>query len=209
MYIKDLDLKKYIRQMGFSEEQTRYLVNSCTVEIYGAIRGSIHTYLVMKQDDRRMTEIFFKQYGLSDITECNSPAGGLFGVGREIEGQLFDEALRVLQNQKAKTFLENNLRNQLAAVLEENPVTLTIDIEFPSLPKNKTEPVEMEKQKSYTFEEIRKKYPRAYMMWTDEEENWLLDLIEQGMTTKKIAKQLQRKNGAIKSRMKKIKTRNI
>jgi len=47
------------------------------------------------------------------------------------------------------------------------------------------------------------------MMWTDEEENWLLDLIEQGMTTKKIAKQLQRKNGAIKSRMKKIKTRNI
>jgi len=65
------------------------------------------------------------------------------------------------------------------------------------------------KKKSYTFEEIRQKYPRAYMVWTEEEENQLMDLIDQGMTTGEMAVKLQRKIGAIRSRIKKMELRNI
>jgi len=47
------------------------------------------------------------------------------------------------------------------------------------------------------------------MMWTDDEEHKLLEMVRDGMTTKEIAKNLQRKYGAITSRINKINLRNV
>ena len=52
--------------------------------------------------------------------------------------------------------------------------------------------------------EIRKKYPRAYEAWATSEDNQLVDLFKRGHRIKEIAKQLQRQDGAISSRLKKL-----
>ncbi len=52
--------------------------------------------------------------------------------------------------------------------------------------------------------EIRKDYPRAYEKWTTSEDNQLVDLFKRGYKFTDIAKQLQRKSGAIKSRLEKL-----
>ena len=52
------------------------------------------------------------------------------------------------------------------------------------------------------LEKIRKKYPRAYERWTEEEENLLVQKHNEGLDNKKIASLLQRKIGAIQSRLK-------
>lgn len=64
-------------------------------------------------------------------------------------------------------------------------------------------------QKQYNgFEEIRKTFPQAYQKWTTEEESELITLFNDGVKTATIAKHLQRKPGAIRSRLKKLELLN-
>ena len=58
--------------------------------------------------------------------------------------------------------------------------------------------------KSYSFPEIRIKYPNAYEKWSDEQEEFLKDSFLNGLAVSEIAKSLQRKPGAIRSRFKKL-----
>lgn len=55
-----------------------------------------------------------------------------------------------------------------------------------------------------SLEEIRKLYPRAYEKWTEEEDERLRGLFNQGMKLKAIARDLQRQPGAISSRLVKL-----
>jgi hypothetical protein len=59
------------------------------------------------------------------------------------------------------------------------------------LPGGSTEP----------FAEQRKRYPRAYLWWTDEEDRLLAELVKSGMTVAQIAGRLERNRGAIRSRI--------
>ncbi len=61
------------------------------------------------------------------------------------------------------------------------------------------------KTKVYTLEDIRKKIGvSAYVRWTPEEEDKLLQLHNKGLTIKEIAKKHARSNGAIRSRLEKL-----
>lgn len=51
---------------------------------------------------------------------------------------------------------------------------------------------------------IKRKYPRAYDRWTDEEDARLRDGVQRGTAVSEIAKQLQRQPSAIRSRMAKL-----
>ena len=62
----------------------------------------------------------------------------------------------------------------------------------------------MDKVKAYDIEEIRKKYPRAYMKWTKEEDETLRDEYLRGKTIGELAKIFQRKPSAIHSRLRKL-----
>jgi len=58
--------------------------------------------------------------------------------------------------------------------------------------------------KAYSVNEIRKFYPAAYQKWSLEEERNLVDSFKEGAKIKVIAKNLGRKSGAIRSRLKKL-----
>jgi len=51
------------------------------------------------------------------------------------------------------------------------------------------------------FEELRKKYPRAYEKWTPEEDDFLRKEFLQGQSIETLAQSLQRKTGGIKARL--------
>lgn len=59
-----------------------------------------------------------------------------------------------------------------------------------------------------SLEKIKAKHPRAYEPWTEEEEQQLLDLMQAGYTEGEIAKKLERRTGAVFSRIRKIEKRD-
>lgn len=70
---------------------------------------------------------------------------------------------------------------------------------IPEISKDKTTA-----SKSYIVSNVRLKYPNAYENWSVEQDNFLSENFKDGMTINELAKHLQRKPGAIRSRMKKL-----
>lgn len=58
--------------------------------------------------------------------------------------------------------------------------------------------------KSYSVSDVRSKYPNAYEKWSDEQDKFLDENFLKGMAIDELAKHLQRKPGAIRSRIKKF-----
>ncbi|NTW14805.1 MAG: AAA family ATPase [Candidatus Moranbacteria bacterium] len=54
------------------------------------------------------------------------------------------------------------------------------------------------------FDEIRKKHPKAYMPWKEDEDKWLRRLFQGGADVKSIAEALGRQPGSIRARMRKL-----
>ena len=60
------------------------------------------------------------------------------------------------------------------------------------------------KERTYTLQEKRSKYPNAYKPWTQEEDERLQNLYRGGMTIDRLVAVFQRNVGAIRSRIKKV-----
>ncbi|MDJ0647468.1 MAG: hypothetical protein QNJ60_02075 [Xenococcaceae cyanobacterium MO_188.B19] len=58
--------------------------------------------------------------------------------------------------------------------------------------------------KTYSIEDIKQEYSRAYEKWTKEEEETLIDKFDSGLSIKEIAEILERQTGAINSRLRKL-----
>ena len=61
--------------------------------------------------------------------------------------------------------------------------------------------------KSYSFVEVRTKYPNAYEKWSSEQDDMLKEYFKKGLSISEMANKLQRKSGAIRSRIKKLRLR--
>ncbi len=59
-------------------------------------------------------------------------------------------------------------------------------------------------KKTYSLEEIRLKYPRAYESWSESEDRELIEQYKQGMSVYDITKIHQRQRSGIKSRIRKM-----
>lgn len=59
-------------------------------------------------------------------------------------------------------------------------------------------------EKAYSVEEIRKEHGQAYMPWSEEEDEKLELLFCEGKSVKELASMFERKEGAIRSRIKKL-----
>jgi hypothetical protein len=60
------------------------------------------------------------------------------------------------------------------------------------------------KKRSGGFDEIRKKFPKAYMPWKKDEDEKLCELFAKNIPVKDLAKEFGRKRGAISARLKKL-----
>jgi ATP-dependent DNA helicase PIF1 len=71
-------------------------------------------------------------------------------------------------------------------------------------PKREVKDEKPKKTRTYSVEEIRKKFPRAYEPWTEEDDRALIKYKQGGKTVKELAAKFGRKEGAIRSRLKKL-----
>jgi len=60
------------------------------------------------------------------------------------------------------------------------------------------------KGKFLSLDKLRKQYPRAYIEWTDREDNSLAEMFKKGAKIDDIARQHQRQPGAIRARLVKL-----
>lgn len=67
-----------------------------------------------------------------------------------------------------------------------------------------SEVTDQETSKAYSFEEIRKEYPKAYEPWTKEEDDQLKTEFNNGKSIDELAKMFQRKPSAIRDRLRKL-----
>ncbi|MCY3544536.1 MAG: DNA helicase RecQ [Chloroflexi bacterium] len=65
-----------------------------------------------------------------------------------------------------------------------------------------------DESKSYSMEEIRQEYPSAYEKWTQEDDDELKRLHDEGLSVSELAKRFRRNHGAIRSRLRKLITEN-
>jgi hypothetical protein len=66
------------------------------------------------------------------------------------------------------------------------------------------EVVDTKPSKSYSVTKIRTKYPNAYEKWSSKQDELLKGFFEKGLSVSEMANKLQRKSGAIRSRIKKL-----
>jgi len=60
------------------------------------------------------------------------------------------------------------------------------------------------KGKFLSLDELRKRYPRAYVEWTDREDNSLAEMFKKGAKIDDIARQHQRQPGAVRIRLRRL-----
>ena len=106
--------------------------------------------------------------------------------------------IKYLVISESKQVAEGGYQHNRIIIFEEN-IPLFIDGLIKTL-----EFLERKKPKAYNIEEIRKKYPKAYMKWTKEEDDLLRNEFLQGKTIDELAKIFQRKPSAIRSRLQKL-----
>jgi hypothetical protein len=62
----------------------------------------------------------------------------------------------------------------------------------------------VKREKAYNIAEIRQRYPRAYEKWAVAEDNELTEKYQEGLSISQLAEHFQRKEGAIRSRLRKL-----
>lgn len=95
-----------------------------------------------------------------------------------------------------KTVLQKRLNDVFGDTNKESQFALTEQVS--------AESDQAPKEKSYTLKEIRLKYERAYMPWTDELDLELTVMYNEGTTLRKMAEYFGRTRGSINSRLKKL-----
>lgn len=110
-------------------------------------------------------------------------------------------------------FIERVKTNSLAAKVKINDLTDNMDIhrfayisekDVKRLRKYLKAYKQLLGEPAYSVEACRTDYPNAYMPWTQEDEDKLEQLFCEGKTTKELSEIFQRKQGAIRSRVKKL-----
>jgi len=109
----------------------------------------------------------------------------------------------VLDEDVAQVFTTpESVNKALKALIEVVPqISLTAD-DLQATTRFQERPEQ--RRKSYSIEEIRKQYPRAYESWGADEDEQLRLQYDQQASIDEIATDLQRQPSAIKSRLKKL-----
>ena len=127
------------------------------------------------------------------------------------------EALRCVtklsESESYNKFIERIKANPLAAKVKLNDLTDNMDVrrlayisekDVKRLRKYLKAYKQLLGEPIYSIEACRVDYPNAYMPWTQEDDNKLEQLFCEGKTTKELSGIFQRKQGAIRSRVKKL-----
>lgn len=154
--------------------------------LLGIIIGSAITYYILRKKKQRKT---IREYETQIKILKDRHQLAL----EEARNRSIDESRAVIEGKKAI---------EAGKVGFERVNFNTVDEESLNSHNNSTK--QDSTQKAYSIKAIRKTHPRAYKLWTRDEEERLIKLYKQGMTIKDLACEFQRQSGGIRSRLKKL-----
>ena len=120
---------------------------------------------------------------------------------------------KLSESESYDKFIERIKANPLAVKVKLNDLTDNMDIrrlayisekDVKRLRKYLKAYKQLLGEPTYSVETCRVDYPNAYMPWTQEDDDKLEQLFCEGKTTKELSEIFQRKQGAIRSRVKKL-----
>jgi|SRR5690554_1780569 len=119
----------------------------------------------------------------------------------------------IKQTEKEDLFLKISEQKQIGGYIERYRV-MVFEEDFEDFEKaihqliskaKKLKNIENEHtEKAYSIERIREKHKQAYMPWTEEDDERLELLYCEGKSVKELSSMFERKEGAIRSRIKKL-----
>jgi hypothetical protein len=132
----------------------------------------------------------------------------------ELNLSVTDARVHELGDGDGWSFSARNLENLANRIGEGTPAFLSVGLGRP-WPRTEpahwlqvngihVEPDEASRDRAYSVDAIRQEHPNAYQAWTEDEEQLLTRLHEQGLTVRQIGKILGRQDGGIKSRLKRL-----
>ena len=119
----------------------------------------------------------------------------------------------IKQTEKGDLYLKVSEQKQVGESLERYRIMI-FEEDFEDFEKSFTKLISIAKklkkedseseEKAYSVEEIRKEHRQAYVSWSEEDDEKLELLFCKGKSVKELASTFERKEGAIRSRIKKL-----
>lgn len=129
---------------------------------------------------------------------------GIKDLQSEIEGR-FSNALAMLYNSRGDLQAHIGKANSALASIQSITVSINTDSqESVEVNAGDENIYELGKESSFSVEEIRRKYPKAYTEWMEEEESLLIAELAKGKSIDELAERFQRQPSAIRSRLQKL-----
>jgi hypothetical protein len=215
-----LYFRRFLKKL-YKANMLRSLIPQCTYvpgingEIFGEWYFNIHRSEIKDEQYEETQVIQHTNKDFEDLEECQNlsleeakknlwlliegkhPKTGNFLISNE------DPVLKLISH-SLKTFIDaENIEAENSQENLCNEETVNNKVKPFS---NSTNIDSKEKVNSYNdfIEQIRKSHSNAYKPWTKKEENLLIELYNKGLKIKEIAVKLERQNGAISSRLRKL-----
>lgn len=222
MYDQEMRLSKILKKSGLDDRQIKVLRTHHLEQTVGTFLETLKQILVTGSGNDRLYVIINFRFGLEGQTEETlHTIGKRLGVTRERIRQLERKALRKCRHRVNKSRIETKVYRVAAEILG-------IQVDEPELAKSliETQPKRKEQKeagqqelsgsvttikgtgewnkKTYSVEEKRKEYQKAYAKWTKGEDERLKELYIQGKTINELSSVFERSEGAINTRLVKL-----
>lgn len=164
------------------------------------IFSTIHKAKGMEYDEVSLINDFMTEEKLDEILEGNK--------GKELDLARLNGEINLLYVGITRTRDVLNIPNHLIPrslrISEPHAKQVTNDHPKEKIRSNQSTPNSLPAEKTYTYDEVRKKYAGAYKKWTPEDDDELIVLFCNAKTIQEMSEHFGRTQGSISSRIKKL-----
>lgn len=200
---KETRLSLLLHELGFSDDEINIIRTEHLDSLLELIADTLKGYIYAREDAERYWLILNRRFGLTGGKgETYQEIGVELGISRERVRQLEKKAIRKLTLPVRKKLLKEKISNQVSAWLSGSSRYSVVNPEPINFYCTVTQKNDNEVP-DYVVEQ-RKKFPRAYEPWTEEEDKFLQVEFLKNNEISRLSGLFQRSEGAINRRLQKL-----
>ena len=219
IYQQQMRLSNLLSTLDFDEQDIQRLRSYHLPDTVAIFLVTLDRVITLAKVQTGQLTIVLKMYGLTGESPRNGKQLSFdYDLSHEIIKQTKQNVLAQLTLDSQRILLESELKDKIQELLAIRQICLQkqrIDLIYFTSPTENcfaqgslaipaSSRGKEQQSKSYSLKEIRKTHQRAYAKWTRKEEEILLSNLNDGLDVKEIAQILERKPGAISSRINKL-----
>jgi RNA polymerase primary sigma factor len=215
IYGTEIRLSSLLLQLGFNNQQVEIIREQHLEYVVISFITLFKERVLKRFDGERLYRIISRRFSLDgEPSETLQSLGVELGISKERVRQLEEKAIRRCKAKSNVKYLEEGLHNIVTLLIENTDSEKRkfsvvgelrdIDVNNGAVRLSNASVSKSQNVKSYSLEDIRLDYSRAYEKWSCEEDEQLRERYKQGASFTEIANTLQRNRGAIRARLKKL-----